>query len=104
MKLLSVLQCPKCEKLQLAPAAVCRHCGAGEIKETFITGTGELYSYTIIHVPPEGWEKEVPCIVGVISLVEGLNVTARYIGKARENLTVGIPVEVWLENNELIFQ
>lgn len=104
MKLRNVLQCPNCKKLQLAPASACRHCGSGEIKETLIKGTGTLYSYTIIHVPPEGWKKEVPCTVGVITLVGGLNVTARFIGETKESLSVGDPVEVWSENNELMFK
>lgn len=40
-------------------------------------GTGEIYSYTVVQDPPEGYEGQAPYMLALIKLDEGPMVTAQ---------------------------
>ncbi len=43
-------------------------------------GRGEIVSYTIVRVPPEGFEKYAPYAVAIIDLEEGARVSGQIVG------------------------
>jgi uncharacterized protein len=40
-------------------------------------GTGEVYSYTVVQDPPEGYEEQAPYILALVKLDEGPIITAQ---------------------------
>ncbi|HKP07469.1 MAG TPA: Zn-ribbon domain-containing OB-fold protein [Microbacterium sp.] len=47
-----------------------------------LSGTGTLYSHTTIHASPTAFLSELPYIVCIVDLDEGLRLATRYLGDA----------------------
>jgi uncharacterized OB-fold protein len=88
-------ECLKCGGKFFPTRQLCPNCRrAGDIKEIKFSGEGEIYSYTIIHAPPEGFEFMKPYAIGVIKLAEGPLVTAQIVDCKPEDLEIGEKVEL----------
>lgn len=98
------LICGACGKPNLKPAQSCRHCGSSRSRETTLSGKGALYSYTIIHVPPENWTFNKPYAVGLVSVDDGILVTALYEGIEFERLSPGAIVNLNNQNEVFKFE
>ncbi|MCL6478198.1 MAG: OB-fold domain-containing protein [Peptococcaceae bacterium] len=101
MNYLTCMKCEKCGKINMLPVVHCRNCGHGQLKEITFS-EGSLYSYTKIHVPPDGWNYPTPYIVGVIELEKGSLVSALYCGD-KDDLAIGNKVNLILKDERLLF-
>jgi uncharacterized OB-fold protein len=61
-------KCKKCGELHLATVYFCQNCGNKEFENAFLEGKGSIATYTIITVPPAGFEKYTPYAWVVLSL------------------------------------
>lgn len=61
-------KCRRCGRLDLATACFCRGCGNGAFDDAVIEGRGRVATYTIITVPPEGFEEHTPYAWVVLDL------------------------------------
>jgi uncharacterized OB-fold protein len=59
-----------------------------------MSGRGRLTSFIIIHHPPIP-SFELPIVVGTVELDEGPRVTTNICDAARDELALGMPVEVF---------
>lgn len=63
-------------------------------KETFtFTGSGEVYSFTVVQDPPEGYEEQAPYYLALIKLDEGPIVTAQ-LTDIDDAISIGDRVEM----------
>ncbi|MCE1255515.1 MAG: Zn-ribbon domain-containing OB-fold protein [Anaerolineae bacterium] len=86
--------CPHCEAKIFPPRDVCPNCG-GEAKEPYtFSGQGEVYSYTVMHDAPSGYEETTPYTVAVVKLAEGPMLTAQLTDLGEEPVQIGMPVEM----------
>ena len=86
--------CPHCEEKIFPPRDVCPNC-AQEAKTPYVfSGKGEVYSYTTIYDPPEGYEGNAPYTVALIKLEEGPLVTAQITDVDNGKVEIGTPVEM----------
>ena len=53
-------KCVKCGELHLATVYFCKKCGSKGFSNSTIKGTGKVITYTIMTVPPAGFEDLVP--------------------------------------------
>ena len=53
-------KCTKCGALHLATVYFCKKCGSKEFEDSIIKGSGKVATYTIMTVPPEGFEDLAP--------------------------------------------
>lgn len=53
-------KCKNCGELHLATVYFCQKCGHKEFENEVIDGKGNIVTYTIITVPPAGFEKYTP--------------------------------------------
>ena len=61
--------CRKCNNKFFPPRDFCLECRRlGKIEEFKFSGKGEVYSYSVVHAPPEGFEYQKPYIIGIIKL------------------------------------
>ncbi len=86
--------CPHCEEKIFPPRDVCPNC-AQEAKTPYVfSGKGEVYSYTTIYDPPEGYEGNAPYTVALIKLEEGPLITAQLTDVDNGKVEIGVPVEM----------
>ena len=63
------------------------------MKDTKLSGKGEVVTYTIIHVGPENFEEQIPYPVAIIKLEEGPQVTAQIVDCPTDEVKIGMKVE-----------
>jgi hypothetical protein len=86
--------CPHCEGKIFPPRDVCPHCG-GEAKNQYaFSGKGEVFSFTVMHDAPTGYESNVPYTVAMVKLQEGPVVTAQLTDLDEKPVEIGMPVEM----------
>ena len=61
-------KCTNCGELHLATVYFCKECGNKGFEDSIISGKGKIVTYTIMTVPPEGFEKFAPYAWTVMEL------------------------------------
>ncbi len=86
--------CDSCGVKLFPPRDVCLECEA-PAKELFtFTGLGEIFSYTTIYDAPAGFEHHAPYTIALVKLDEGPLVTAQLTDVEKEDVAIGMPVEM----------
>ena len=94
-------KCIKCGELHLATVYFCKKCGSKGFSNSTINGAGKVVTYTIMTVPPAGFEDLIPYAWVVMELDD----TSEFINPIRlsgflpniqkpEDLTIGTAVKV----------
>lgn len=87
-------QCEHCNAKIFPPRDICPECGR-ETKTRFsFSGRGEVYSFTVVHDAPVGYESQAPYAIALVRLAEGPLVTAQLTDVDAKDLRVGLPVEM----------
>ena len=90
-------RCLRCGRLYCPPRAVCSGCLSEEVEWVELEGRGEVVAFTIIWVPPAGFEGLAPYTVAMVRLKSGLQLMGMLIGVPPEKVEVGMRVEVVYE-------
>ena len=61
-------KCSRCGRLHLSTVYFCGGCGSGGFENRVVAGTGSVATYTIITVPPAGFEEHAPYAWVVLKL------------------------------------
>jgi len=86
--------CPHCSAKLFPPRDICPECG-GPAKTPFqFSGKGAVYSFSTIYSAPSGFEEFAPYVVAIVKLDEGPLVTAQLTDVEKENVYIGMPVEM----------
>jgi uncharacterized protein len=89
---LLIQRCRGCQRLRNPPSPMCPHCNALAWEAMEMSGLGTVYSYTIHRYPPlPGFE--LPHLIGLIALEEGVRFVAALDGVALDEIEIGLPVE-----------
>ena len=66
-----------------------------ELSERFqFAGIGEIFSYTTVQEPPEGYEDQAPYVLALVKLDEGVMITAQITDLDGDQLAIGDRVEM----------
>ena len=89
-------KCTNCGNLSLATVYFCKKCGKRGFDDFILNGQGRVETYTIMTVPPTGFEKYAPYAWAVISLE---NYDLRISGflpniQKPEDLAIGTAVKI----------
>jgi hypothetical protein len=73
--------------------------GSWKLQYEVVSGRGRLYSYAVPHYPQvPGFS--YPVLVGLVELEEGPRLVANVVGVTRDELEIGMPLEVsWLDSH-----
>lgn len=94
-KRLLIQQCGGCGARQFLPQSYCRSCLGENLEWIEASGRGKIYSYTVVHRPPTArFEADVPYVVALIELEEGVRMMSNVVGVNPEAVRVDMPVEV----------
>jgi hypothetical protein len=89
-------KCTKCGELHLATVYFCKKCGNKGFENAVLDGVGTIATFTIITVPPAGFEKYTPYAWVVLKLEESdLNISGFMAGiKTPADLPIGTRVKI----------
>jgi len=89
-------KCIKCDELHLATVYFCSKCGSKEFENSILKGTGKVVTYTIITVPPAGFEDLAPYAWVVMELNDsGIRISGFLSNIQKpEDLQIGTVVKV----------
>jgi uncharacterized protein len=88
---LRIQRCEGCGRLRHPPGPRCPACGAAKPGYQVAAGTGEVYSYLVHHHPPVPG-KQVPFVVALVTLTEGVRVVGELLGVPPDQVRIGLPV------------
>lgn len=96
---LQLQRCRACRRLRFYPRAVCPRCLSGEHEWVTVSGRGTLYSFTVCHRgASEAFAADVPYIVALVDLEEGVRLLSNLVGCQPDRARVGMPVQVVFED------
>ena len=89
-------KCIKCDELHLATIYFCSKCGSKEFEDSILKGTGKVVTYTIMTVPPAGFEDLAPYAWVVMELNDsGIRISGFLPNIQKpEDLQIGAVVKV----------
>ncbi|MFN4336508.1 MAG: Zn-ribbon domain-containing OB-fold protein [Candidatus Nitrosocaldus sp.] len=87
-------RCKRCNNLQLATIVFCRKCNSDEFDVVEEKGEGRVVTYTILYVPPEGYEKYAPYGWAVVRLDSGVNISGFIDIKSPKDLPIDSRVKI----------
>lgn len=94
-----VLQyCPGCDLRIFYPRMACPRCLSTDLGWVEASGRGTVYSYTVVEAnAPSAFVQDVPYVVAVIRLEEGVQMLSNVVDTPHEALRCDLPVEVVFE-------
>ena len=100
---LVVQRCLACQRLRHYPRALCPECGSDSFDWHECRGTGQVYTFSIVHrAPSPAFADDVPYVVGVVQLDEGPRLFSRIVGMPPEAVAIGQRVRVrWDDHQDL---
>ncbi len=66
------LKCQSCGAITVPPKMVCRHCAGQSLEIIELKGNGKIRTFTTVFVPAEGREAEIPYVIVMVELEEGV--------------------------------
>ena len=89
-------KCTKCDELHLATVYYCKKCGNKGFENSILKGTGKVVTYTIMTVPPAGFEDLAPYAWVVMELNDsGIRISGFLSNIQKpEDLQIGTVVKV----------
>ena len=89
-------KCTKCAELHLATVYFCKKCGNKGFADSILNGNGKVVTYTIMTVPPAGFEDLAPYAWVVMELDDsGIRISG-FLAKipTPADLPIGTPVKI----------
>ncbi|MCF8142864.1 MAG: Zn-ribbon domain-containing OB-fold protein [Deltaproteobacteria bacterium] len=94
-KKLLVQRCRECEKYIFYPKLFCPFCLSQELSWVEARGKGKIYSFTVVYsYQPTEFSDDVPYIIGVIELDEGVRMMSNVVECDPEKVRCDMDVEV----------
>jgi uncharacterized protein len=90
-------KCTNCSTVYFPPRTVCPTCvhhrqSIEKMVPFQLSGEGEVYSYTVVHEPAEGFEMQVPYVVALVKTVEGPVLTGQIVDIEPADARIGLRV------------
>jgi len=89
-------KCSKCGEIHLATVYFCKKCGNKGFEDSILKGSGKVVTYTIMTVPPAGFEDLAPYAWVVMELDDlGIRISG-FLAKipTPADLPIGTPVKI----------
>ena len=85
--------CGRCGRSIFTPRVVCPFCRSERWSYEPSSGCGTVYSYTVVHRPPEP-TFEAPYVLAIVDVSEGWHLLTWIVGCAPEQVHIGMEVGV----------
>jgi uncharacterized OB-fold protein len=94
---LLIQRCAGCQALRHPPRPMCPGCNSLAWDTIESSGRGEVYSFVMPRHPPFPWF-EGTYVVALVALAEGIRLVSNLCGVDPDDVTIGMPVEVFYEH------
>ncbi len=91
---LLIQRCQACQKFVFYPRSHCPHCFSEQLAWVQASGSGTIYSFTVVHQAYGPFAEQVPFVVAIIELQEGVRMMSRITDILPEAVHVGAAVQV----------
>ena len=86
-------RCTDCGKAHFYPRAICPHCRSASLEWVDATGSGSIYSYTVVQrAPSPAFAADVPYAVAIVALDEGPHMMTNIVDAAPDTIRIGMKV------------
>ena len=93
-----IQRCTDCKKYIFYPRICCPYCFSDHVEWVEASGKGTIYSYTVVlNNPPSAFMNDVPYIIAVVKLEEGVQLLSNIVGCDPEKVRCDMKVEVTFE-------
>ena len=91
---LTIQRCTNCGHVRFPPTFYCAKCGSSEHEWIDSTGRGKVFSWIVVRhpVPRDIYAADVPYVVALIELDEGVRIASNIVGIEPEKVTASMPV------------
>lgn len=88
--------CESCSRYFFYPRVQCRYCQSDAVTWREVSGRGSLLSFVINHKPFPEFETEMPQVIAIVELEEGVNILSQLAVEEPdpESLHLGMPLQV----------
>jgi uncharacterized OB-fold protein len=87
-------RCKACDSWVFYPRPRCSTCLSADLAWHTVSGRGTVYSYTVARQATHpAFAAEVPQLLAIVELDEGVRLTTTMVGLAPDDLRIGLPVE-----------
>jgi uncharacterized OB-fold protein len=94
-----IQHCGACGTWVYYPRARCTNCLSDDLRWEVVSGRGTVYSYTVARQATHpAFEGEVPQLLAIVELDEGVRLTTTIVDATPEQLRVGLPVEAHFDH------
>lgn len=101
---LTLQRCTGCGKFRHYPRLLCDSCYSLEVEWVQASGRGELHSWTVAHHAFHGgFAEELPYVLAVVDLEEGVRAMGRLRGVPAGDIRIGLPVQFTVEEHLPVF-
>ena len=91
-------QCEDCSSWIFYPRTHCSNCLSPHLTWKTVAGTGVLYTYTVTHQPTAPhFQDEVPQLLAVVELDEGVRLTSTLSGIKPEDVVIGMRLKPYFD-------
>jgi Predicted nucleic-acid-binding protein containing a Zn-ribbon len=84
------LKCRKCGAITCPPKMTCQECASTDLDVIELSGNGEIATFTVVNVGPEGREAEAPYIIVLVKLDEGPWIMGNFADMDPGKITMGL--------------
>lgn len=89
-------KCGVCQKVFFPPRIVCDNCGRkslNQVKPYQLKGNGMIRTFSVVHEAPRGFETQIPYVVALIEMDEGVCLTAQVVDVDPKAVHIGMRVK-----------
>jgi uncharacterized OB-fold protein len=91
---LLIQRCNACQSWQFYPRGICSDCWSTDIRWVPSSGRGTVWTFTVTRQNrTPGFAEEVPYVLALVELEEGVKMFSNIVGCDPGDVTVGMPVE-----------
>jgi uncharacterized protein len=93
---LLIPRCRVCGELNWFPRAMCRRCSADDLEWVQMSGSGTVYSFSVVSRPPS---PDLPdsYVLALVDLAEGVRLMTHIVDCPPEAVQIGLPVVLRFE-------
>jgi hypothetical protein len=91
-----IQHCEQCAKPRYPASSVCPHCQEKKFTWKESSGKGLIYSWIVVRhpVPRDVYENDVPYVVALIDLEEGVRIASNVVGCDPDDVYAAMPLQV----------
>jgi uncharacterized protein len=93
---LKIVRCVDCGQVRFPPTSFCPHCNSAAIEWIEASGRATVFSWIVVRhpVPKDVYAMDVPYVVALVTLEEGVRMPTNIVGCMPEEVTAYMPLKV----------